>query len=136
MKWLLVLIILAAIVVFLPRYWPDIERAAEPMLTSIREMTQRDSPPPPPPAAATEPPRTGRVAPPGSVYMLERVTLKTANGIVAVVPGEEVRIMRTSHKGRMRITTGKHDFDVKDSQVTKDYDLAQDARSREQTLAK
>jgi hypothetical protein len=65
-----------------------------------------------------------RLAKPGIFYMLERVSAETPTGIVAAVPGDEVRLMARNENGTMKITNGKAEFVVKASQVTNDLDLA------------
>lgn len=60
--------------------------------------------------------------------MRERVSVTTDSGVIAVVPGEEVRLMQRRSKGRLRVTTGRYDLDVKESQVTTDFDWAQETR--------
>lgn len=139
MKWFLVLVIVALSAFLVHRYWaviaPNVEPVVQPIVSSIPETPDLEYVPPAYAPGVTQLPRTGRVAPPGSVYMLERVSKQTDNGVVAVVPGEEVRIMQKRDGGNLRVTTGKHDFDVKASQVTKDYDTAQEARVREAALA-
>jgi hypothetical protein len=70
-------------------------------------------------------------APPGIFYVVERVSVMTSNGVKALSPGEEVRLLQRIGKGRMKVTAGKDDFEVKESQVTNDLDLAREAEKRE-----
>ncbi len=131
-RFLPILIILGAAGFFLHRHWDAVRSKVEPIaqpvisaVTGERATREPDAPPAPTPL-----PRTGLVAPPGFLYMLDRVSRTTGDGVVAVIPGEQVRLMQRIPNGRVRITTGRHDFDVKESQVTQDFDLAQAARVR------
>jgi hypothetical protein len=131
-RFLPILIILGAVGFFVHRHWetlrPRVPPIFDPVIAAVTgEPASRN---PTPPGAPTPLPRTGLVAPPGFLYMLERVSQTTDTGVVAVIPGEQVRLMQRQPNGRVRITTGKHDFEVKESQVTQDYDLAQFARAR------
>jgi hypothetical protein len=130
-RFLSIVVILGALGYFAHRYWPTIAPTVEPIVQPVisavtGEPARQTGELPLPPQL----PRTGQVAPPGFLYMLERASKNTNEGVVAVIPGEQVRLMQRMSGGRVRITTGKHDFEVKESQVTKDYDLAQAARYR------
>ena len=70
-------------------------------------------------------------APPGVFYVVERVSRETGTGVKAVSPGEQVKLLQRMSNGRMRVTTGDADFEVKESQVTNDLDLAREAEKRE-----
>ncbi len=70
------------------------------------------------------------VAPPGVFYLLERISAETKNGIVAVVPGDEVKLLKRTGDV-LKVTIGTADFDVKASQVTDDLDLARQAEKKE-----
>ncbi len=132
------LVIVGAIGFFVHRHWstlqPKMDPILQPVISAITGEPRQPRPEPVP--LPPDQPRTGRTAPPGFFYMLERVSMKTDSGIVAVIPGEEVRLMQRMSKGRLRITTGKYDFEVKESQVTRDYDLAQFARVQAGILPK
>jgi hypothetical protein len=70
------------------------------------------------------------VAPPGVFYMLERISAETKNGIVAVVPGDEVKLLKRTGDV-LKVTIGTADFDVKASQVTDDLDVARAVEKKE-----
>lgn len=125
-----VLIIIGCLAFFAHRHWPTLQPTVDPIIQPvISAITGEPAPKRQEPITMpADLPRTGRVAPPGFFYMLDRVSMKTDTGVVAVIPGEEVRLMQRMSRGRLRITTGKYDFEVKESQVTRDYDLAQFAR--------
>jgi len=132
-RFVSVLIIVGAAAFFLHRHWATLGPKVEPVFQPIIDAVTGRHPAPEGPGPhdpARQLPRTGRVAAPGFLYMLERVSRTTDSGVVAVIPGEEVRIMQRKSKGRLRITTGRYDFDVQESQVTHDFDLAQAARAR------
>ena len=89
------------------------------------------------------------VAPPGYFYMMERVSVETASGVIAVVPGDLVKLIQRKENGRLRVTIdladivkgrdeqatpdrqGWQDFDVKEEQVTQDPEVAQVAEKRD-----
>lgn len=136
-RFLPILIIVGSLGYFAHRYWdrvgPKVEPIVQPVISAVTGKLPEPTPPDRTSPQARHPvelPRTGRIAAPGFLYMLDRVSQTTDTGVVAVIPGEEVRIMQRKPNGRIRITTGKYDFDVKESQVTQDFDLAQAARVR------
>jgi hypothetical protein len=71
-----------------------------------------------------------KVAPPGVFYMLERVSAETKNGIVAAVPGDEVKLVQRLGD-KLRVSMSGAEFEVKESQVTRDLALAQEAERKE-----
>jgi hypothetical protein len=75
-------------------------------------------------------PNEKHVAPPGVFYMLERVSAETKNGIVAVVPGDEVKLLKRTGDV-LTVSNGTADFEVKASQVTDDLDRAREAEKKE-----
>lgn len=70
-------------------------------------------------------------APPGIFYVVDRVSVMTNNGVKALSPGEQVKLMQRIGKDRMKVTTGEEDFEVKTSQVTNDLNVAREAEKRE-----
>lgn len=70
------------------------------------------------------------LAPPGVYYMLERVSVSTADGVKAMVPGEEVRLVERPKPGRMKVTAEGTTFDVAETQVTNDLQRAQAAEKQ------
>lgn len=70
------------------------------------------------------------VAPPGSVYVVARSSVETANGIVAVVPGDTVKVLQRKN-GKVRVTNDQADFELKEDQVTLDPEVAQAAEKRD-----
>ena len=70
------------------------------------------------------------LAPPGIFYMLDRVSVETAAGISAVVPGEKVKLLQRKGDGALKVTTGKIELDVKESQTTNDLDLAREVEKK------
>lgn len=71
-----------------------------------------------------------RLAPLGTYYMVDRVSVETKDGIIAVVPGDEVKVLKRTGD-RLKVTIGKVDFEVKEAQVTNDLDVAQAAEKKE-----
>ena len=116
-------------------YWSDhrseVAAFIQPVIAAVSGHSPVEPAPIPEPARDPQSPTresVRRVAPPGVFYMLERVKQTKDSGVLAIVPGEEVRLMQRLPKGRLRVTTGRYDFEVKESQVTQDYDLAQAVR--------
>jgi hypothetical protein len=70
-------------------------------------------------------------APPGTFYVVKRVSVMTANGVKAVSPGEKVKLLQRVGGGKMKVTTGDSDFEVDESAVTNDLDLAREAEKQE-----
>src|SRR5687767_12877249 len=78
----------------------------------------------PPPATPAE----KRTAPPGVYYVTKRVSVQSANGVKALSPGEMVKLVYRNKDGTSKVTTGKDDFIVKDTQLTNDVATAERAR--------
>jgi hypothetical protein len=76
------------------------------------------------------PPGEKKIAAPGDFYLLERVTVETPTGVVAVNPGEQVKLLGRKN-GKMRVMIGTMDFEVKESQVTNDLEIALEAEKRD-----
>ncbi len=70
------------------------------------------------------------LAKPGIFYVLDRTSIEHETGIAAVVPGEEVRVLSRKGNGTVKVTTGKYDFELKESQLTNDLDAAQEAERK------
>ncbi|HZH98386.1 MAG TPA: hypothetical protein VEX38_05395 [Fimbriimonadaceae bacterium] len=70
------------------------------------------------------------LAPPGVYYMLDRASVETKAGIRAVVPGDQVKLLQRK-AGKVKVTDGVADYEVKDTQVTNDLILAQQAERAE-----
>lgn len=70
------------------------------------------------------------LAKPGIFYVLERTSIEHETGIAAVVPGEEVRVLTRKGNGIVKVTTGKYDFELKETQLTNDLDAAQEAERK------
>ena len=76
------------------------------------------------------PPGQKHVAKPGVFYVLERTSIQHATGVAAVVPGEEVHLMKRNSDGTVKVTSGKYEFELKESQLTNDLDVAQEAERK------
>ncbi len=72
------------------------------------------------------------MAPPGYVYITERVSAQTAHGVIAVVPGDLVKILQRKSNGTVKVTNDQVDFEVKESQTTRDTQTAIEAEMRYQ----
>jgi len=76
------------------------------------------------------PPGEKHYAPANTFYVLERVTYQHKNGVAAIVPGEAVRLVKQNPNGTMKVRSGLYEFEVKESQVTNDLDLAREAERK------
>ena len=76
------------------------------------------------------PPGEKHIAKPGIYYVLERTSIEHATGVAAVVPGEEVRLLQRKENGAVRVASGKYEFELKESQLTNDLDVAQEAERK------
>ena len=72
-----------------------------------------------------------QMAPPGYLYMIARVSVETPNGVIAVVPGDLVKLLQRKRDGTVRVTNDLADFEVKADQVTQDTEVAQMAEKRD-----
>jgi hypothetical protein len=68
--------------------------------------------------AATPMPKV--LAPGGSLYVKERVSIETPTGIKALNAGELVKVMYRNKDGTARVTTEKADVTIKESLLTGD----------------
>jgi hypothetical protein len=76
------------------------------------------------------PPGEKHYAPGNTFYVLERVSYEHASGVSAVVPGDPVRLVKRNPNGTMKVRAGVYEFDVKESQLTNDLDLAREAERK------
>lgn len=76
------------------------------------------------------PPGEKKLAKPGVFYMLERVSAVTDTGVKAVNPGEEVLLLQRLPNKRMKVAIQTATFEVKETQVTNDLEIAQDAERK------
>ena len=72
------------------------------------------------------------LAKPGVFYVLERASIEHATGVAAVVPGEEVELMNRKGNGVMKVrsTLSKYEFEMKESQLTNDLDVARETERK------
>lgn len=83
--------------------------------------------PPPAPAATPEPiaaaPEPHRnLAPPGTYYIVQRVSVTTDSSIIGILPGTKVTMVNAGPP--LHVTDGQNQFDVQPDQVTNDLDIA------------
>jgi len=69
-------------------------------------------------------------APPGLVYVTERASTETPDGVVAVVPGDVVKLLQRRDDGTVRVTNDQADFELTEKQVTRDPEVARAAEKR------
>ena len=83
------------------------------------------------PAVAAPHPR--RVAPPGTLYLLQYVSVRTPKGVYGLEPGSPVQVIKTdTPAGTVLVSDGTHQTSVQTDQVTDDLDLAAQARNADQ----
>ena len=63
------------------------------------------------------------LAPAGTYFLLQRVSVTSDSGIIGISPGTKVTLISTSSTG-MHVTDGQNQFDVGTSQVTNDFGIA------------
>ncbi|HEV7406789.1 MAG TPA: hypothetical protein VGO11_27820 [Chthoniobacteraceae bacterium] len=107
-----------------------------PRISRDRNETAPAAPTPPPvfrsrlpaPAAA---PGEREPAQPGIYYLLERVTVTTAKGVKAGLPGEKVILLQRLPGNKMKVTVDDADFIVHTSQVTDDIRVARELEKQD-----
>jgi hypothetical protein len=77
------------------------------------------------------PPGSKPMAAPGYFFMLDRVSVEVPDGVIAIVPGDLVKVIRRKDNGKLRVTNDRADFDVKEEQITQDPEIAQIAEKRD-----
>lgn len=140
MRQLFVLIVLAAAGYVGYNYYQEHYKPAAPEpaveAAPAEPPPMQTAPPTPAPPAfksripGADAPGEKRTAPPGIYYMVERVSAETKNGIIAVVPGDEVKLLKRDGN-TLKVTIGAADFEVKETQVTNDLDRAREVERQE-----
>jgi hypothetical protein len=74
------------------------------------------------------------LAPAGVFYPLKRISREIRDGVYAVLPGEELKLLKRLPEGRLLLVSGSIEFTVWESQVTNDLKLAQEAERRDHAL--
>jgi hypothetical protein len=64
-----------------------------------------------------------RLAPPGVLYVLERVSIETPAGIRALVPGDSVKLLQRK-PNKLKVTDGSTDFELAPEKLTNDFEVA------------
>lgn len=79
---------------------------------------------PPARAVAAPPiPRQKRLAPEGTLFLLQRASITTDSAIVGFAPGTKVSLVKQDGP-TSTVTTGEYNFDLPSSQLTNDLDIA------------
>ncbi len=119
------------------------------LVLGVAAYVQRDkwlTPPPPQivylpaptpvPTAAPRPtptPPLRHLAPEGTFYMVEYLSVPVPHGVVGFVPGQMVRFVSANEaKGTLLVTDGTHQAEVGPMQITNDLDIAAIARRQDQ----
>jgi hypothetical protein len=100
------------------------EGTNEPIAPFVSKVKIPEMPPDAPPGAKP-------MAAPGYFFMLDRVSIEVADGVIAIVPGDLVKLIQRKDNGKLRVTNDRADFDVKEEQVTQDPEIAQVAEKRD-----
>lgn len=95
-----------------------------PEAAPVAEFTPEPSAPVIAEASTTPPPPRIRIAPPGIYFLATRVSVTTDSGVIAILPGEEVKLMYRNKDGTVRVQWGKQDVIVPETQLSKKLDLA------------
>jgi len=71
------------------------------------------------------------LAPDGTYFLLQRISITTDSGITGDAPGTKVTLVAAGPP--MQVTDGQNEFEVQPSQVTNDLDVAQRVFYADQT---
>ena len=94
----------------------------------------------PPAPVATPPPFASKIVitdpavtttPPGVFLVVERASVETKTGVIAVSPGDRVNLLERKADGTVRVTDGSAEFTMRESQLTQDIPTAQAAEKAE-----
>jgi len=85
----------------------------------------------PAPVATATPPPARNLAPPGTYFLLQRVSIMTDSGVIGDQPGTKVTLVKAGPP--MVVTDGQNQFSVDPAQVTNDLDIATRAFYADQT---
>jgi hypothetical protein len=141
MRFLLTVIVIAAAGYFGYNYYLEHKEEVDQKIAALmnkanpeeapEESTQESTPAAPPKRtfeSKIEMPETApgekKVAPPGVFYMVDRISFETDSGIRAINPGEQVKLLQRMKNGRMKVMQGTDEFEVKETQVTNDLEVA------------
>lgn len=108
---------------------PPMEAPREPVVQAPAAVPAVPTPPAPAnapavAAVATATPEPPQLAPPGTFFLLAKVSLETADGIVGVLPGTELREVSPG----TYVDAQKNQLTLRNDQVTNDLRLARQAR--------
>jgi hypothetical protein len=73
------------------------------------------------PTPAPEPPKI-RTAPPGSFFLTRRVSVENSSGIIAILPGEMVKLLYRNKDGTVRVKWGAETLTVPEAQLAREFD--------------
>ena len=76
--------------------------------------------------------KAARFAPEGVFYTLNRISITNDDGIIGIAPGTEVSVIGRNGP-QMHVTDGTHKFDVSESNLTNNLDVADKIRGGDAT---
>jgi hypothetical protein len=105
---------------------PQAQRTpAKPATTARRPTPAKVQVPKPTPATRSVAVKQPRLAPEGTYFLLQRVSLKIDSGIVGFAPGTQVTMVEQGDP-LSTVTDGQYQFAVVSSQLTNDLNIAED----------
>jgi hypothetical protein len=105
---------------------PQAQRTPPKPASAARSTPTRSQPTKPTPAARSVAVKQPRLAPEGTYFLLQRVSLKVDSGVVGFAPGTQVTMVQ---QGALlnTVSDGKYQFSVAPSLLTNDLNVAEDA---------
>lgn len=97
---------------------PEVAPTTMPQVDLAPEPTQVEKPP--------------RLAPPGFVFLLKYISVQTDSGVHGMLPGTKLKVLGEKDE-KIQISDGQQEAWVNPEDITVDQDLAEMARSRDQS---
>jgi hypothetical protein len=104
---------------------PQVQRTPPKPATAARATPTKSQPAKPTPAARSAAVKEPRLAPEGTYFLLQRVSLNIDSGVVGFAPGTQVTMVK---QGALlsTVSDGKYQFSVAPSVLTNDLNVAED----------
>jgi hypothetical protein len=104
---------------------PQAQRTPAKPATAARSTPARSQPAKPTPVARPIAAKQPRLAPEGTYFLLQRVSLKIDSGVVGFAPGTKVTLIERGEP-LSTVTDGQYHFGVVSTQLTNDLNIAED----------